>query len=99
MKGIYMKLYIVIKKGIYIQDIIGVFDDLEKAKTSALEKVSEEPDDHHSFHIAETELNKSKDNDTYLSETVIFDIEREGLNIITQQGAQLERRIKRPPPS
>lgn len=53
-----MKIYVVIRRGVYLQGIVGVFDNEEKA-TSAMNLCKKhEPDNYHSFSIIETELNK-----------------------------------------
>ncbi len=65
------KLFVVIKHGVYIQNIVGVFDSYDVAKTAALCAKDDEEDNYHSFWVSEFELNQSIDN--YIaSSRVIF---------------------------
>lgn len=53
-----MKLYIVVRHGVYMQGIYGVYDTHGKALVGAREAKSKERDDYHTFKIEEAELNK-----------------------------------------
>lgn len=44
-------IFIVIKRGIYIQDLFGFFSDRGSAMIAAKTSIQQEPDDHHGFHI------------------------------------------------
>ncbi len=57
-----MKIYIVCKEGIFIQDILGVFDDLDEAETCAVLAMDKEKDDYHEMVVIEMPLNKKHDN-------------------------------------
>ena len=52
-------LYIPYKRGIYMQQIVGVFDDLTAAKVASIHALEEENDDYHVVFIAKMKLNKS----------------------------------------
>lgn len=54
-------VFVVVKHGVYIQGIIGVFDSVEKAHYAANQAVINERDDYHTFHIVEFKLNKFED--------------------------------------
>lgn len=69
-----MKIYVVLKEGVYLQDAIGVFDDEKLALKALYKSKEEEPDDYHDFFIITGELNKSLDfgNETFrLAEEVV----------------------------
>lgn len=48
-----MKIYYVIKKGVYIQGIYGIFDDYDLAKKACEEAIKSEQDDYHAFFVCE----------------------------------------------
>ncbi len=52
-------MFIVYQGGVYIQHIIGAFDDFEKAEVAAIDAIKAEPDDYHTMIIIKTKLNKS----------------------------------------
>lgn len=53
-----MKLYIVVRSGVYLQGIYGIYDSIEKAKTAKVNAKSKENDNYHDFEIYETILDK-----------------------------------------
>jgi hypothetical protein len=57
MKGGRMIVYIAIKEGVYRHEIVGVYDDVNKAIERAKELCDAEPDDYHNFDIGECTLN------------------------------------------
>ena len=58
-----MKIYIVFKEGVYLQDVIGVFDDVALACQAMFAASSKEPDNYHHFFISTGELNQRFDID------------------------------------
>ena len=52
-----MKLYIAIVQGVYRHEIIGVYNDKEKANKSAITWLDQETDDYHEVIISTVELN------------------------------------------
>ena len=52
-------IFIVCRKGVYIQYIIGAFDDFKKAEDAAVDAIKAEEDDYHIMFIIKTKLNKS----------------------------------------
>lgn len=52
-----MKLFNVIKMGVYRHRGGGIFDSFEKAKAAAIKLASLEHDNHHSFDVYELSLN------------------------------------------
>lgn len=50
-------LYVVIKKGVYRHNVIGVWDNLANAKKAAEGAIASEPDDYHQMEIVRTPLN------------------------------------------
>ena len=56
-----MNLYVVLKVGIYIRCVCGVFDSLDRAKMAANVLKTSESDDYHGFNIQTVDLNKTLD--------------------------------------
>lgn len=55
-----MKIWIVIRAGIYRNALVGVFSTLKKAKAAAEKAIKEEEDDWHYFEVIETEVDPAK---------------------------------------
>ena len=51
-----MPVYLVLKRGVYLQDIGGVFSDFEKAFIALQNLKSKEPDNYHYFNIVKFEI-------------------------------------------
>ncbi len=51
-------MYIVIQQAIYRHAIKGLYDDLDVAKSRAINVIAEEPDHHHGAAVLEIEPNK-----------------------------------------
>jgi hypothetical protein len=64
-----MKLYIVVRYGIYMQGIFGVFDTQGSAIEAANTAFEAEKDNYHSFHVESITLNSAK-----MDEGSIFEI-------------------------
>ena len=75
-----MEIYILIKMGVYINDIIGIFDDSENTKEIALTMIKNEPDDYHTFYVYKRTLNNIDD------EILLYEIYREGVEIKVKTG-------------
>ena len=56
-----MKIYVVLMKGVYLQNVCGIFDDIKLAKKNLYEE--KEHDGYHDFFIVSGELNKPLDID------------------------------------
>ena len=54
----YTHVFLVIKKGIYIQAVNGVFDDYDNALKNAKKAIEAESDDYHTFQIYRLSFNK-----------------------------------------
>ncbi len=52
-----IKAFLVIKEGIYVQEIFGVFETEENAIITAKELATNEIDDHHTFVVLEIAFN------------------------------------------
>lgn len=52
-----MQLFIVIKQGVYIQGIYGIYDNYADAEIALEEAEAKEPDNYHKFDIEERILN------------------------------------------
>ena len=74
-----MEVYVVIKQGIYMQGIYGIFDKPEKAKEALLIALKNEKDDYHEFYIDKRTMNNQG-----FEETMVFKAEREKEKIIEQ---------------
>lgn len=61
-------LYLVIKEGVYIQGIFGVYDTLDKAKEALKKAIKRESDNYHHFNIIHTKLNT----ETYIHNSIVF---------------------------
>jgi len=55
-----MNLYLVVRWGIYMQGIFGVYDSIEKAEEAKEIAISLEPDSYHNFTIEPFVLNKQE---------------------------------------
>ena len=51
-------MYVVYKEGVYIQGIIGIFEDKVNAKDEAIKAMELERDDYHTMVVVEIPLNK-----------------------------------------
>ena len=52
-----MKVFFVLRLGVYQQGVFGVFDELQKAVTHAHNSIFLEHDNYHDFFVYETEMN------------------------------------------
>ncbi|MCK5609252.1 hypothetical protein KAR91_45680 [Candidatus Pacearchaeota archaeon] len=52
-------MYIVYREGVYMQGIIGLFEDKENAKDAAIKAMGSEKDDYHRMMVIEMPLNDS----------------------------------------
>jgi len=52
-----MKLYLVTREGVYRHEILGVFDEQNKAEIIAKDIASKEPDTRHNITVSEADLN------------------------------------------
>jgi hypothetical protein len=91
-------MYVVNRQGVYQQGILGVFDDIEKAKLCVLEGFSKERDDYHDFYIRKFELNEMFENYGEYEEgnkNVIFIASRKNGKIRIETPEELEQRLER----
>lgn len=63
-----MKVYLVIKEGVYLQGIYGVYDTLIQAKEAQIVAKCEECDDYHTFDIIQADINKFE----YIEKNVVL---------------------------
>jgi len=54
-----MKVYVIVREGIYDRGIYGVYENIELAKKDLIEAKVLERDDYHTFRISEFTLNKN----------------------------------------
>ncbi len=60
-----LEVYILLKSGVYIQHICGVYSSEPSARKAADEFQKKEPDYYHTFLIIKTELDKNREEDSY----------------------------------
>ncbi len=60
-------MYVVVKEGVYIQDIAGLYDKLSDAKKSAIKAIKGERDDYHEMSVVSMPKNKhcKRDKEVY----------------------------------
>ena len=65
-----MKLFVVVRMGVYDRGIVGVYDNKIDALNGFIEAKNFEKDSYHDFEIREYELNKTIDFSNYESESI-----------------------------
>ena len=55
-----MEIYLVIKRGVYIQGIFGVYNTRIKAEKAIKIAKKQENDDYHTFDIIQADMNKTE---------------------------------------
>ena len=71
-------IYIIYREGVYMQGIVGVFDDFDEAEIQAVLAMDREKDDYHIMVVIKTYLNKRQVfEDHYLfTETRVMEVSR-----------------------
>ena len=54
-------VFLVYRQGVYMQGVVGIFTDIEEAKTAAINAKKRETDHWHDFHIQEMEIGEEID--------------------------------------
>jgi len=53
-------VYVVYREGVYMQGMVGVYDDFEASQTGAIEAIRKEGDDYHTMCVVKMTLNQGK---------------------------------------
>ena len=78
-----MKVFVIVRYGIYMQGIFGVYSTKDEALIAARLYISNEYDDYHAFEVIEYEMDKIYDEDFKHKE--VFLLERNGKEITVKE--------------
>ena len=74
--------YIVYRQGVYMQGVVGVFDDYEVSKACAIEAIWAEKDDWHTMRVIRMPFNV---NNAGKPEKLLFEVTRKGMQILKEE--------------